>query len=248
MSGEAQADLPPRHEPNHPLDHGHASAANPNVLPSHQLKHSAAYSGHGHHGHQRIGPGIYLDRQPHDQDPDERRQLLKEREIEREREREREVMLRQRLAREEEEIRALAQTDAAATHGAGRSRSDTPGSGESYERDAPPRMHAPRVTSLLNEPEDYYDRREDRVSGPGARGYASGEYRGGPEPSRKRSRHDMEVDDERASELRSPVGAADSYSVSQELRGPRRGEPDDGDVTRLHTSSIRDEKPMDQDD
>ena len=61
----------------------------------------------------------------------------------------------------------------------------------------------------------------------------------------------MEVEDDRAGDREPPRagGAADAYPISQELRGPRRGHSDEGDVSRLHTtSSIRDEKPMDQDD
>ena len=225
---------------------------------------------------------MHLHRQQ-ERDPEVTRQLLLEREREKEREREREIEYHERRVREEEELRQLMplpswREEQPSLSGPGvsrdRSRSDTPASGgaasggggssrpdssQSHERER--RSYAaPRVANLLSDPrESYYDSRDERV------GHAVSHSRSyppeyGPESSRKRSRHDMEIDDDhRGGEIRSPLEAAggsrsggptESYPVSHELRGPKRIHPDEEDdvKTRGYVSSVRDEKPMEQDD
>ncbi|KIP12762.1 hypothetical protein PHLGIDRAFT_32669 [Phlebiopsis gigantea 11061_1 CR5-6] len=272
LSGEGQVDarsrrLEPLDTTAHP--HQHSQVPAPNLPPSPQLGQSPTQG--RLHNHQRIGPGVHLHRNK-DRDPEETQRLLLEREKERERDREREVLLQERLLREEEELRsAMQHWVPPPEYGAGtsstRSRADSPRSHsdsedsapgdayrtvpawaprEAYDREAHPAHGAPRY----REPEGYYERdRDDRVPVSSARGAYPAEYRASE--ARKRSRHDMEVEVDRAVERDPPRagGAADVYPISQELRGPRRGHSDEGDVSRLHTtSSIRDERPMDQDD
>lgn len=225
----------------------------PSQSPVHSPTHNRSL-----HNHQRIGPGVHLHRQQ-DRDPEERARLLAERMREEEREKEREIELRNRLEAEAKEEEALHNSGAwpledayPVGHVRVRSRSDTPVSGSvARESPRPPadpyRAHA-HPTPHYRERESYYEQRDDRLSA-NARGYA-------PEYTRKRSRQEMEVDDDQ--EMRSPLertrsagsgsGHAESFPVSQELRGPRRGHSEEPDMPRVHTSSIRDEKPMDQDD
>lgn len=201
-----------------------------------------------------------------------------EREAEREREREREIAMRERLAQEEEEYRALGYIpqDVPLT-GPGmsraRSRSDTPGSnggsgasshpdsGHSYERERERERRsyaAPRVANLLSNPrESYHDSRDERM-GPSvshSRSYHS-EYNPAVD-SRKRSRHDMEIDEERGADRHSPrdthgqgryMGSAAGPSDHYDIRRSKRVHPDEDDRDLGHVSSVRDEKAMDQDD
>lgn len=223
----------------------------PSQSPVHSPTHNRSL-----HNHQRIGPGVHLHRQQ-DRDPEERAKLLAERMREEEREKEREVQLRERLALEaleEEELRnggAWPQEEAySGGHARVRSRSDTPvPSGIVRESSRPPAdPYRGHPHPHYREREPYYEQRDDRLS-VNARGYAP-EYR----DARKRSRQEMEVDDDQ--EMRPPLertrsagsggGPAESFPVSQELRGPRRGRSEEPDMPRVHISSIRDEKPMDQ--
>ena len=272
LSGDGQPDSRPRrldiHESSHP--HQHSQVPAPNLPPSPQQVHSPT---HGRlHNHQRVGPGVHLHRQQ-ERDPEETRQLMREREIEREREREREVLLRERLAREEEELR---RTVGWPPQGYGPSTSDDLSRAQSPRSESSDDMadEDRRQTARIWAPGGYradrsvraevggsagarppydvgYDEYErehqDRMPVSSTRGYPADYH---ASDSRKRSYHDMQIDDERGGEHEASRagGTVDTYSTSQDYRGPRRAHEDEGDGTRLHTSSIRDEKPMDQDD
>ncbi len=270
--GESRSRRPDLHDISithgHRHPHPHAQVPEPNLPPSPQQVHSPT---HGRtHNHQRVGPGVHLHRQV-ERDPETTRQLMRERDIERERERERAIALRMRLAAEEEELRNSGEWQqedprlGAGGMARGRSRSDTPGSGggggsgvssrpasgQSYEQERS-RPHANRVADLLVSDQDpYYDSRDHRMAGPDpTRGYPSDST--ARADSRKRSRHDMEIDEEDGRSIRSPVDRSGANStefpLSHETRGPKRPHPDDEAMTQGHVSSVRDEKPMDQDD
>ena len=174
-----------------------------------------------------------------------------------------------------------------------RSRSDTPGSASgndpsrgpstpSYERERERergggRSFAPRISNILGLDQDsLYDHRDER-GGPSfprrlpsesAVGLSSGGPSGDILGSRKRSRNDMEVDDDRGNEILpssrdavahsgGPGGmlssagghAEDGLIPSLEGRGSKRPHHhDDRDSTPGRGSVGRDEKPMDQDD
>lgn len=270
--------------------HGHSNIHHPRVeIPVSNLPPSPTAMTsptHGRlHNHQRMGPGMHLHR-PQDRDPELTRQLLAEREREKEREREREIEYLERRAREEEELSQLmplpswTREEQPSLSGPGvsrdRSRSDTPASGgaasgggggtsrpdssQSHERER--RSYAaPRVANLLSDPRDsYYNSRDDRVGHAVSHSRSYPPEYGSESSSRKRARHDMEIDDDhRGGEIRSSLeptggsrsmGSVDSYPVSHEHRGPKRVHPDDeGDMSpRGYVSSVRDEKPMEQDD
>ena len=182
-----------------------------------------------------------------------------EREWKREREREREIALRERLAAEEEELRAT--TAWAREHAAAaprlaapaadlprdRSRSDTPAtgsgsrpsSGQSYERERA-RPYAPRVANLLVHDADYYDAREDRM--PGATSNTRGYPPEGPaaSDSRKRSHRELEMEDSVRSPAHRDEPAAPSAETSRDVY-PKRVHGDADDATLRRVSSVRDE-------
>lgn len=125
----------------HPHQHIQIATTNlppPSSPPLHSPTNSRSGASRHVHGHQRIGPGAHIHREPND-DPEYLSAIKRGQEMERARERERQEEMRMMMAREEEEMRLWRQDHGlmgpgiphAATHN--RSRSDTPGSGSGHD-------------------------------------------------------------------------------------------------------------------
>ena len=272
-----------------PPEHGSSS---PSLVSPTSSRTGGGGGGSRVHNHQRVGPGANINSE---RDPEYQRQLLRQRELEKERdrEREREMAYRHQMSLEDPDLILHGGVSwvreepgligpGVAHHD--RSRSDTPGSASgndpsrapstpSYERERDrergSRSYAPRLSNILGlDQEPMYDPREDRAPGPrhlSTDNLAAGSASGILEPTRKRSRHDMEVDDDRGSEVLplargavtsreiagSGVGAAEEgLMIGVDNRGSKRAHhQDDRDSTTSGRGSVgRDEKAMDQDD